>query len=168
MLIHQPIHEYAAQVATGEYVLVAGGQPRQITPGGSNGLFKTVKASPRCVIYNPLFEVDSRMVRCPQWPGYRDGFRRTACWACPFQLPQQWAAMKRVYPDLHERMRELVQEIPWRVYAGDTRVMNFDRYWRGQGIEPVYDWGSREPYPGGPVLMSRRWNALNRTLKRKL
>jgi len=63
------------------------------------------------------------------WPGYAQGFKRTACWICPFQTPEQWEAMRKYYPPLWEEMRILSQRLKYPRHAGDSTIRRFWRYW---------------------------------------
>jgi len=64
-----------------------------------------------------------------RWPGYDKGFRRTACWMCPFQTHEQWDAIKENYPLLWEELRVLAMRLKYPRHAGDSTVKRFGRYW---------------------------------------
>jgi len=64
------------------------------------------------------------------WDGYKKGFKRTACWCCPFQDSQQWEALRKNFPDLWEKMREMALTWDYRKYRGDKTFEKLKHYWK--------------------------------------
>ena len=113
---------------------IRGGRPEQ-------KVMKTPKAayvvtSSGYHLYAPYFDLPLaeyqellKTVEPFRWPGYSKGFRRTACWMCPFQTPEQWEAMRGHYPLLWEEMRVLAMRLKYPRHAGDSTIKRFGRYW---------------------------------------
>lgn len=142
-LINKPMDNYMKSVTNGEdYVLVRGGKPNQKRPESNTQLYQQVKSKPNMIIYNPLFEYDINLIpddvkSVLDWDGYTKGFVRTACWCCPFQKPEQWAAMKKHYPELHEKMKKMVATLKFILHPGDGHVKYLSRYWIEKEFTPI-------------------------------
>jgi len=85
-------------------------------------------------IWNPLFnlskiEIEKELLQIKIWPGYSKGFKRTACWMCPFHGAQQYEALKNNYPVLHQIMYQWAQEWEYPEYKNDGTRKRFLEYW---------------------------------------
>lgn len=135
-LIAAPIDEYCSK--SGEpFLLVRGGRAAQKAGHSKSSTIQRMKRNPLLTIYNPLFDIPDyeykRFVSgLPLWNGYKRGFERTACWCCPFQKPGQWDALKRDYPVLWDRLREMSDS--WRFSKNDNTsiIAKFIEYWNNQ------------------------------------
>ena len=113
---------------------IRGGRPEQ-------KVMKTPKAayvvtSTGFHLYAPYFDLPLpeyqellKTVEPFRWPGYAKGFKRTACWMCPFQSHEQWDAIRENYPLLWEELRVLAMRLKYPRHAGDSTVKRFGRYW---------------------------------------
>jgi len=88
-------------------------------------------------LISPMYGQDSesyaaelKRVERHLWRGYNLGFVRTACWMCPFQLTEQWEAMKKHYPLLWRGMLHLSKTLEFQVARGDRYWPRFRNYWR--------------------------------------
>jgi 3'-phosphoadenosine 5'-phosphosulfate sulfotransferase (PAPS reductase)/FAD synthetase len=48
------------------------------------------------------------------WSGLYDVFDRVSCFCCPFQKRVELINLKKYYPELYERMREMDSQLNWR------------------------------------------------------
>ena len=142
LTINRPMDQYIASVVGEEdYVLVRGGQPKQRTALSSTQLYQTVESKPHMIIWNPLFEMSAEdlAISVPEWPGYKNGFDRTACWCCPFQKPKQWTALQKWYPMLHTELQGILSTTPFVRHPGDGYLKYIDQYWaEGLGVDVMY------------------------------
>lgn len=138
-LINKPMDTYLKDKHKDEdYVLIRGGRASQKRPESGTKVYQAVKSKPRMIIYNPLFELSTE--DCPQWlewDGYAKGFVRTACWCCPFQRPEQYAALKSNYPELHERLKYMFESLTFIVHPGDGHVKYLADYWLKREYTPL-------------------------------
>ena len=124
-------------------LLIRGGTVRQsrlFYNYAANTFFKYQKMS-QVFICNPLvymssLEREQELKKLELWDGYEKGFKRTACWCCPFQTPQQWQALKREFPELWKKLESMMKT--WRLpgsysvqHVYQTRI---DRYWKNKRI----------------------------------
>lgn len=146
-LINKPMDQYIASVVGKEdYILVRGGQPKQKTGRSGTAEFQSVKSKPSMIIYNPCFSMTKEQLeaKIPEWPGYAAGFRRTACWCCPFQCAEQYDALQQNYPLLIEEMRNIMGSIRVKSYG----VKSYDdryRYWEKYGVKITWDRNRKKP-----------------------
>lgn len=140
-LINRPLDKYIASVVGKEdYILVRGGQPKQKTTRSGTSEIQEVKSKPNMIIYNPAFSMTKEQLeaKIPEWPGYAAGFRRTACWCCPFQSAEQYDALRQNYPLLFEEMKGIMGSIRIKSYG----VKSYDdkyRYWEKHGVKLLWD-----------------------------
>lgn len=129
-LINAPMDKYMRNRTDGaDYVLVRGGKATQKRPESRTNIYQTVKNKPQMIIYNPLFEYDAELPDWLIWSGYAQGFQRTACYCCPFQRPEQWQALKRVYPDLYAETKHMFETTPFVVHPGDGHIKYIANHW---------------------------------------
>ena len=113
-LINEPMDKYIESVVGSEdYILVRGGQPKQKTSRSGTAEMQAIKSKPNMIIYNPAFSMTKEQLEAtiPEWPGYAAGFKRTACWCCPFQCREQYDALRLNYPLLFEEMKRIMGSI---------------------------------------------------------
>lgn len=140
-LINQPMDKYIASVVGKEdYILVRGGQAKQKTARSGTAELQEVKAKPNMIIYNPCFHMTKEQLeaKIPEWPGYAAGFKRTACWCCPFQCAAQYDALRQNYPLLWEEMRSIMGRIRVKSYGIKSYDEKF-RYWEKHGVKLLWD-----------------------------
>lgn len=142
-LINKPMDKYMTAYTNGEdYVLVRGGRSDQKRPESGTKLYQTVKGKPNMIIYNPLYEYDptdvgEEALERLTWEGYKKGFVRTACFCCPFQKPQQWEALKEIFPALHEKLKRMFTTYTFVLHPGDGHVRYISDYWIKKEFTPV-------------------------------
>ena len=129
-LINKPMDAYIRAKTCGEdYILVRGGKAKQKRPESGTNLYQAVKSKPQMIIYNPIYEHDAPIPDWLIWEGYAQGFQRTACYCCPFQRPEQWDALKKVYPDLYAETKRMFETTPFIVHPGDGHIKYIARHW---------------------------------------
>lgn len=142
-LINKPIDAYCKSVCGAEdYVLIRGGKSTQKRPESNTKLLHQLKSKPQMIIYNPLYEIDinnidANVIEKLTWSGYAKGFLRTACWCCPFQKPQQWAQLKKYYPELHDKLKIMFAKYDFILHPGDGHVKYIADYWIKEEMTPV-------------------------------
>jgi len=121
-----------------ETLTVRGGRPEQRVTRTPRAAYIVTRAGHH--IYSPYFDLPApeyealkKSVEPLCWPGYKRGFKRTACWICPFQSEEQWDALRENYPPLWEEMRTLAFRLRFPQHRGDGYVKNFRRYWKRFG-----------------------------------
>lgn len=140
-LINKPMDKYISSVVGKEdYILVRGGQPKQKTARSGTAEMQEVKSKPNMIIYNPAFSMTKEQLeaKIPEWPGYAAGFRRTACWCCPFQCAEQFEALRANYPLLFEEMKNIMGSVKIKSYG----IKSYDdkyRYWEKEGVKLMWD-----------------------------
>ena len=138
-LINAPMDKYIESIVGNEdYILVRCGQAKQKTSRSHTAQRQVVKAKPNMIIYNPLFcaTEEQLAVKIPEWAGYAAGFKRTACWCCPFQQEEQFRALKANYPLLYEELKKIVASMKFKYHEGDKTTQKKFRYWeREEGIK---------------------------------
>ncbi len=140
-LINEPMDKYIESVVGSEdYILVRGGQPKQKTSRSGTAEMQAIKSKPNMIIYNPAFSMTKEQLEAtiPEWPGYAAGFKRTACWCCPFQCREQYDALRLNYPLLFEEMKRIMGSIRIKTYG----VKSYDekyKYWEKEGVKLLWD-----------------------------
>ena len=140
-LINEPMDKYITSVVGKEdYILVRGGQPKQKTARSGTDELQEIKSKPNMIIYNPAFSMTKEQLeaKIPEWPGYAAGFKRTACWCCPFQCAEQYDALKANYPLLFNEMRDIMGSIRLKSYGLKSYDGKF-KYWEKEGVKLLWD-----------------------------
>jgi len=117
-------------------LIIRGGRSKQKTSRSKSNVYQEIvinKTKTRKLL-NPLFELtneeyDKDIKNIKIWPGYGEGFIRTACWCCPFQRKPQWDALKDKYPFLWDAMLEMVKTWEFKKIKGDGCIKQFFKYW---------------------------------------
>lgn len=142
VLIKTPSERYiATQVQDGEsYIVIRGARQDQATDRAQGQKICSIKGTGiggdvRQV--NPLYNLSQEAFDGYEkqlsesfglWEGYAKGFRRTACWTCPFQTVDQYDTIRKELPFLWEVLRRKARE--WD-FMGATHI---DRYIRVRGL----------------------------------
>ena len=137
-LINRNTDAYCASVAGDEdYILVRGGQAKQKTSRSKTAELHNPKTKPHLLIYNPLFAAtpEQLSVQLPEWPGYAAGFKRTACWCCPFQTGEQFEALRKNYPLLFEELKKIMGSITFKLHEGDWSNCRKYLWWEREGVK---------------------------------
>lgn len=146
-LINKPMDKYITSVVGKEdYILVRGGQPKQKTSRSGTAELQEIKSKPNMIIYNPCFTMTKEQLeaKIPEWPGYAAGFKRTACWCCPFQCAEQYDALRENYPLLFAEMRSIMGSIRVKSYGIKSYDDKF-RYWEKYGVKITWDRNKKKP-----------------------
>jgi len=115
--IHDVTDEYLCSREE-SFVLLRGGRKDQKTGlSKSREVFEKTHKGRTFKILSPFYaftaeqyQAELEKVKDFMWHGYAKGFVRTACWMCPFQTEEQFAALKKHYPVLWEKMKSYVHE----------------------------------------------------------
>lgn len=140
-LINKPMDKYISSVVGNEdYILIRGGQPKQKTARSGTAEMQEVKSKPNMIIYNPAFSMTKEQLeaKIPEWPGYAAGFRRTACWCCPFQCAEQYEALRVNYPLLFEEMKNIMGSVKIKSYGIKAYDEKY-RFWEKEGVKLMWD-----------------------------
>lgn len=93
-------------------LLLDGSRATQATRGSKKGLDTPVGSLPKYDAFHPCFCLTKdesenllKQLKVPLWPGYSQGFVRTACWCCPGQCGLQACALQKNYPGLADCIR---------------------------------------------------------------
>lgn len=125
--VYIPLRNYIKTNYTAKYTLITGSRKNQVQRSKNIPIKYKDIISPLAVIskvgYNALLS------NTTHWPGYDMGFRRTACWSCPFQPSQQYEALRYWYPDLWHKLLEAIPYIDYPYHAGDGYYKRFAHYW---------------------------------------
>ena len=145
-LINSATDKYlAVKYPQQEYVLIRGGRNDQKTKKSKSSGVQKIKGEKFLTIWNPLFDLEKEkyeelLENIPKWEGYGRGYKRTACWCCPFQKKEQWEAMKTCDPLLFNEMKRLAVTMERKEHkcktgskkGVDTFWAGFDNYWNNQ------------------------------------
>ena len=131
--INTPVNDYIAGLS-GEVICVRGGRPDQKTRTSKSSAYQELECGIK--LLNPLFDLTKEEYQEElaarqdmMWEGYEKGFCRTACWMCPFQVAEQWDALKAAYPMLWECMKGLVLNIGFHKLNNNVYKQRMKKYW---------------------------------------
>jgi len=134
-LINHPINKYGDTFGKNVLYIRGGMKSQKISRSARKGKSDILQMiAGKYKILNPIYYIDQEKMKeeiqkIPLWPGYAKGFQRTCCWTCPFQKIEHWEAMKKYYPMLWEKMREMALTYDFKYYKGDGFVPRFKKYW---------------------------------------
>jgi len=122
--VHKPLNKFVrANYDPTETLLVFGGNRKEKVDKllNSDGTFRKAKRTfykrfselKKYPTIQPFFDWPKQYVidfikqeKVPIWEGYEKGFKRTACWICPFQSQKQLHALIRNEPQLFKKLRK--------------------------------------------------------------
>ena len=127
--IHKPINQYIKRFDIEDTIVLDGSTAKQAvristkTKTSANPSLNTYDA------YHPAFDIAKATLesilekaKIHLWPGYAQGFQRTACWMCPSQNGVQAYALSKNYPGLVkfiEQWEDILGK-PLQVHSGKT------------------------------------------------
>jgi len=120
----------------GKVLCVRGGRSKQKTSRSKNDLYVEYKKTNEWTLrmLNPIMyisddEYNKRISELTLWDGYKKGFKRTACWCCPFHGSEQYEALKINYPMCWEALREMARTWEYPSHQGDGNIKRWHDYW---------------------------------------
>lgn len=142
VLIKTPAEKYiSTQISDGEtYMVIRGARGNQATDRSQGQKMYSNKGTGikgDVLHLNPLYNLTQEAFDGYEkqlseafgiWEGYAKGFRRTACWCCPFQTVDQYDTIRKELPFLWDILRRKSDE--WE-FMGATHI---DRYIRTRGL----------------------------------
>ncbi len=132
-------------------LLIRGGDSKQTNSNRrrQGNQFFCYQKTERVFLMNPLMEMSEaekkeKLSKLELWPGYKKGFKRTACWCCPFQKVQQWEAMKTHTPELFEKMKQLATTWIFPNHPSgnshySAEFIRFEKYWKNKQLSLFED-----------------------------
>ena len=135
-LINNPVNDF--YLSTENPLIIRGGRSKQKTSRSKSNVYQEISKGKKTIkLLNPLYslsndEYDSDISKVSVWPGYSNGFIRTACWCCPFQREPQWEALRINYPLLWSAMFDLYKSWTFKKIKGDGCIKQYKKYWDKQ------------------------------------
>jgi len=118
-MLHDALKTYVREhYDPSDTLRITGSRSKQAKRTSEKRADTPLNSTPEYRHYAPIFDwtedacaTKLRELGLPIWEGYALGFCRTACWCCPGQRGQTYAALRDHYPGLFREMKKLIERL---------------------------------------------------------